>query len=316
MGPVAMNLCLLHLDNALRAQPEFMAVCGEVDATDLDLQHEGGLVRLWADTSRLGDVRRCLRNERGERHRGPSITWMGSGDFHHVTALLVERAAESLAEPPTVVHFDNHPDWVAHADGMHCGSWVRSLLDRNVVERVITIGVNSRDVIWPDVKGAGLDHVESGRHVIFAHRDMRLSPFHSRVHRSDYYSNLDRWREGAPSLSELMTVVSKMIETRSIYITIDKDVLRECDATTNWDQGILDVETLEGWLAFLIDHHHLAGMDVIGDYSPALFAGPLRSRILKRAEVLVDQPIWPSGGTACNERSNIRLLATLRSSLC
>jgi arginase family enzyme len=49
----------------------------------------------------------------------PAVTMIGSGDFHHLAVLLLERARE----PVTVIHFDNHPDWVRWAPRWHCGSW-------------------------------------------------------------------------------------------------------------------------------------------------------------------------------------------------
>ena len=81
---------------------------------------------------------------------------MGSGDFHHVSALLIGMLAEANAEPLTVIHFDNHPDWVHFDGGMHCGSWVNRALALPQVQRVITIGVCSHDLVWPEFKGANL----------------------------------------------------------------------------------------------------------------------------------------------------------------
>ena len=47
---------------------------------------------------------------------------MGSGDFHHVSHLLLERLPHQAAFD--VVVLDNHPDNMRFPIGIHSGSWV------------------------------------------------------------------------------------------------------------------------------------------------------------------------------------------------
>ena len=42
-----MQLHLLHLDDALADQPEFLARCGAEHARALDVRAEGAAIRLW-----------------------------------------------------------------------------------------------------------------------------------------------------------------------------------------------------------------------------------------------------------------------------
>ena len=49
----------------------------------------------------------------------------GSGDFHHLSALLVRR----IPTPLTLVSFDNHPDWDIRPPRWCCGSWINRALD-------------------------------------------------------------------------------------------------------------------------------------------------------------------------------------------
>ena len=70
---------------------------------------------------------------------------MGSGDFHHITAFLVAFAVENQSAPITLIHFDNHPDWVKFENGMHCGSWINRALEFRKIGKIITLGVCSHD---------------------------------------------------------------------------------------------------------------------------------------------------------------------------
>jgi hypothetical protein len=47
---------------------------------------------------------------------------LGAHDFHHLTALLIERG------PITIMPIDNHRDWPRLAPRSHRGSWVNQTL--------------------------------------------------------------------------------------------------------------------------------------------------------------------------------------------
>ena len=94
----------------------------------------------------------------------PGIVFMGSGDFHHVSYLLIERLRQ-LGTRIQVVVFDNHPDNMRYPFGIHCGSWVWHVSRLPFVERVHVAGINSSDVegmhVWENHLAAlrsGKDH--------------------------------------------------------------------------------------------------------------------------------------------------------------
>ena len=68
----------------------------------------------------------------------------GSGDFHHVSAILLERLA--IATPIDVVVLDNHPDNMRFPFGIHCGSWVRRVAALPQVRHVHVVGISSGDL--------------------------------------------------------------------------------------------------------------------------------------------------------------------------
>src|SRR5699024_5247449 len=65
-----------------------------------------------------------------------------------------------------------------------------------------------------------------------------------------------------------------------LYISIDKDVLREEDARTNWDQGVLSLEQLLKWLELAFKKRKILGVDICGENPPDT-ARPLSGEELK-----------------------------------
>src|SRR5438309_5516591 len=64
--------------------------------------------RLWGPRVRYFAPRRLLAEfYQSVLKELPPFVVYGSGDFHHLTGWLVRR----VAEPVTLVSFDNHPDW-------------------------------------------------------------------------------------------------------------------------------------------------------------------------------------------------------------
>ena len=49
-----------------------------------------------------------------------------------------------------------------------------------------------------------------------------------------------------------------------IYLSVDKDILTKKDAMTNWNQGQLDISTLQKSLRQVLSHQRLIGADICG----------------------------------------------------
>src|ERR1700674_720503 len=157
-----MRLYLLHLDDALESQPDFLRACGKSGAQHIRTMEDGGTIRLWGRQTALDVFRAKLAEQLGGDQDEPRLCFMGSGDFHHVTPLLLATALAKHSGHVTVIHFDNHPDWVKFENGMHCGSWINSALEHPKVEKIITIGVCSHDLRRPEWKGANLTLLSQG----------------------------------------------------------------------------------------------------------------------------------------------------------
>jgi arginase family enzyme len=246
---------------------------------------------------------------------------MGSGDFHHVTALLLDTALELRPVSTTLVHFDNHPDWVNFEGGMHCGSWINSALLNPKIEKVVTVGVCSSDLRNPERKGANLRWLREGK--------LELYPYEhppSRVS-AEYGSGASYRQDGRAlywkSISEVgeenfIDLILSRIGTEAVYFTIDKDVLGADDAVTNWDQGRMRLPYLMALISEIGSRHRVVGADVIGDYSVPSYAGGLKTRLLKQAEIFIDQPRLRQAADAVrniNSAANHALLEVLAESM-
>jgi hypothetical protein len=298
-----MRAALIHLDEALIGQPHLMARVAESGGVRLDLRGLGPALRLWSRQPALARLCEGLRDALpiGD---GPTLAFCGSGDFHHVTPLLLQRAIEaSGCAEVTLLHFDNHPDWVRFANGAHCGSWVGWAARLKGVAKVVTVGVCSADINKPSARRADLDLLSEARLELYAYADPGGGP--SVALGGHNWPTIEAMGEAA-----FAEFLPGRIPTKAIYVTVDKDVLRAADAATNWDQGRTSLDLLKILLGRILEGHTLIGADVVGDWSAPQYGGGLAAQVLKQGEALLDQP-WarPSPeARAANEGVNLELL--------
>ena len=158
-----MRLRIIDLDGAVTAQPFCHGLGATGPAEIISAADLAPRLRIFGARSAL----RALGSRLGPRTTDRAEVWFyGSGDFHHLTALLLAR----VEEPVTVIHFDNHPDWVTFPATMNCGSWVNRALERPHVRRVVTIGPTSADLVLPELKAANLRALREGRLEVYAWR--------------------------------------------------------------------------------------------------------------------------------------------------
>lgn len=271
-----MLLRVIDLDGSVAGQEPLRrridaGAAARIDAADL------------APSLRIVASRGALRSlaSRLEPHadgRATTVTFYGSGDFHHLTAGLVA----AIDEDVTIVHFDNHPDWVSFPATVNCGAWVNRALELPHVRKVITIGPCSDDLVRPELQFANLAAVRDGRIALYPwrHAPSRVWGRYGNTASYRQEGNHLNWRNLADEdwdlfLDELIAAVP----TRAVWLTIDKDVLRPQEACTNWDQGELPLDHLLRAVERLAQARSIAGIDVCGDWSEPLFADPFRATL-------------------------------------
>jgi hypothetical protein len=235
---------------------------------------------------------------------GPLLTFCGSGDFHHVSLALLRRQPR----PCNLLVIDNHPDWMRGVPLLHCGTWLYHAARLPQVARVFHVGGEvDFDNAWRWLAPWPL--LRSGKITVLpAVRRFRAGGWREVNHeplRPDPDCPADRGRMKAwlhPFRAELAA--------RPLYVSLDKDVLSADESVVNWDSGRLTTGEVQDVLrAFLSAAGDLAGMDVVGDWSPVRVAGPLRRALhwTEHPRLTVDA----AEATRRNQALNLLLLDTV-----
>jgi hypothetical protein len=244
---------LLNFDDSVTRQPDFPAGAG---AATVDLTALGPAARLWADRAQAAAIRRALdpalRN---------AITFLGSGDYHYVSALLLEQ----FEQPVTVVVFDHHPDWDRLPPRHGCGAWVSRALEQRNVAQVVLAGNASSDLAFPAILTGQWRAVRAGRILQLPFAAPRRGP--------GPWTRIP-WRELQGDPMGIFRGVIEQLACRRVYVSIDKDCLAAPFALTNWEEGRLTLELLLSFLRTLREKCEIVGLDVTGEYS----SGPIPGR--------------------------------------
>lgn len=270
---------------------------GSLDGTVVDLRGRQEAIRFGCRTTAL----RALGDEIAPALSAmPSTVFMGSGDYHHVSYLLIERLRH-LGTPMQVVVFDNHPDNMRYPFGIHCGSWVSHVSRLPFVSCVHVIGITSADVEGFNVWQNHLAPLYSGRVRYWCvGRDLRWMR-RVGIKRSHSFA----------TVSDLLDHFADESRTwkQPVYLSIDKDVLSPDVVQTNWDQGVMTLEELER--AIGVVGKLVIASDVTGEVSTYRFT----TRYKRILAALDHQPEIPEGSLRIwqeqQQAVNRRLLSML-----
>lgn len=258
----------------------------------------------WQEAIRFGCRKRVLadfgRYMATALETNPRVVFMGSGDFHHVSYLLIERR-RTLGVPIQIVVFDNHPDNMRYPFGIHCGSWVWHVSRLPFVARVVVVGIASSDVAAGRLWENHLAPLYAGKVVYFCvQRSVTALRRIGVRHAHSFLST-------AAMLSGLTSALADWAEP--IYLSIDKDVLAPGVVQTNWDQGVMQFEDLRLAIESLRDR--VVGADVVGDVSVYRYRGRFK-RILQGLDRQPEIPACSLGQWQERHRAvNLELMSVL-----
>ena len=215
----------------------------------------------WQEAIRFGcswSTWKCFRsvlNERLPASYGPVC--MGSGDFHHISHLLLDRIYHS--EPFDVVVLDNHPDNMRFPFGIHCGSWVVHAARLPQIRCVHILGITSADVSWRHAWENHLLPIVQGK--------IRYWTTGVNVHWVNPFGLAKRitsFKNVQVLIRQFIAELEKNIPG-AVYLSIDKDVFSANVVRTNWDQGCFDLEDVR--LLIEAFKGKLIGSDITGELS-------------------------------------------------
>ena len=294
-----MQTRILDLDGSLIRQELLIQ---RSQATILSLADWGPSVRL---ACRHGSFRRFqdrLSQLTGTDHdSGPFLSFLGSGDFHHISLALLRR----LRGPCNLLVIDNHPDWMRGIPLLHCGTWLYHAAQLSGVRRIFHIG---GDVDFDNAYRwlAPWSMLRSGKIVVLPGRRRFQGRHWSRIEHGSLRRCPDE-PAGREAIEDWLAPFRADLAGLPLYISFDKDVLTASETAVNWDSGYLRTrEALNVAQAFLdAAEGRLAGMDVVGDWSPVRVRGLFR-RFLDWTEhppLTID----PKQATRRNEALNLLL---------
>lgn len=210
-------------------------------------------------------------------------TFLGSGDFHHISEILTSQ----INEPACLVVFDFHPDWDILPPRFGCGSWVTQALKNKNISKCILIGMGSDDLSGLALQTGNLAALAANRLEIYPFRHepsrvyfRRIPENYSIAVRRGFLSNKVIWNElEKEDLSEFTLKLIKRLPTQKVYISIDKDCLNSNFALTNWEEGALRLDQLLAMVKLMRNNLDIIGLDVVGDYSVPVISSRLKAML-------------------------------------
>ncbi|MEO6907316.1 MAG: hypothetical protein ABI210_05455 [Abditibacteriaceae bacterium] len=282
---------VLNIDGSLVAQEELM----RHSAVVVDLQDMARRLRFLSTRRSLEDFSARLNISQCNK-----ATFIGSGDYHHLSAALIGQWRKQ-STPLSVVVFDNHPDWDITSPWPCCGSWVNEILNFPFIRKVVVIGLGRFDLRgWHGLRG-NTRAVRSGK--------LELYPVSWPRTKIPFAPDLQWCTLARYGLDYVMNRVVENLPTREIYLSIDKDCLRACDAFTNWEVGALSLDDLTRAVELLAREKEIVGGDIVGEYSRGdndNFIFDTISRLNHPSQRIPD-----AHKLATNERTNFALLRAL-----
>lgn len=268
--------------------------------------------RLWSDKKTAKKITAQLNSNLRN-----AVTFLGSGDFHHISSLLIAQ----FREPLCVMIFDHHPDWDILPPKLGCGSWVTNIMNQTNLTDILLLGVSSDDISFPGIQTGNLNSLAAEKVKIYPYEHsptrvlFRKIPENSSIKiKKGVLSDIIYWEElKNRDCTQFLLKVINALKTRQVYLSIDKDCLSSKYALTNWEEGKLKLEELLSMLGLIKDNLDIVGADITGDYSPAA-AGPALKYFCARYDhpkhySAQDKP--ESYINSVNEETNIKILETL-----
>ncbi|WP_294614811.1 arginase family protein [uncultured Gilliamella sp.] len=231
---------------------------GEIKhANMINVTHWQDSIRFGCSEKKFRQFSHSLQQLLPENH---GTVLMGSGDYHHVSLLLIERLAKqySAENPIQVVIFDNHPDNMRYLFGIHCGSWVSYAASLPFVSHVHVLGITSHDI--------GLSHFWENRWSPLFHKKLTYWSLDVNVSWAKKIGLSHAFRHFVTPDELIASFLSEQYHsTQPVYLSIDKDVLSEEVIHTNWDQGKLQTYHILDTITSI--KQRIIGSDITGELS-------------------------------------------------
>ena len=300
---------ILDLDGSVTSQKQ---LCARFKPSISQLRDIGPASRIWLNYRNAQKIRAALKSQESD-----FITFIGSGDFHHVSSLLIEQ----FSQPICVIVFDHHPDWDVMPPKLGCGSWVTNTLKRANISKVVLLGVSSEDISSKWIYTANLAALGDNRVEIYPYSheptNVLLKPVPQntsiRLQKGFFMKKIFWDVLKGRDLAEFFRKVLDSLPVKQVYVSIDKDCLKKEYSLTNWEEGRFELKELLLLLKLIRENAEIVGLDITGDYSKAQTTGRIKS-LCSRLDHPADYSAKGYDLTeiaAVNEKTNIKILESL-----
>lgn len=256
----------------------------------------------WQERIRFGCSKKSY--EHMEEHLAPLLpeshgcVFTGSGDFHHLSLFLLRRLARVRKLRPQSIDLvvcDNHPDNMRYPFGIHCGSWVYHACGLDVVRQVHVVGITSNDI--------SLKHAWENYLSPFFRRKLSYWSIGSDASWLAWLGRGDSARRFDTADALVEAFIPALEASRSVYISLDKDVFSPDVVRTNWDQGLFMRKHVEG--IALACGKKLAGCDITGEVSEYSYKSRFKAFLSgldgQKALPAGELALWQKEQQACNK---------------
>ncbi|MCC3414996.1 MULTISPECIES: hypothetical protein [unclassified Microcoleus] len=287
------EIVVLDIDGAVTQQSRLLE---RYNPTVISLQERHAELRYWCPNDVMERLRKDVSTQLDLQK--PRIALYGTNNNHHMAYLWISL----LNEPVTVIGFDSTSDcFRTMPNYIWAGSWAPLAAKLPHVQKLVLLGID-RDFTLdlPDDFVAPLgtptyemDLLTSGKVELYPNM-MRQSQIIGHVTAStpcvemkpdSLFTSSATWKNFRDhgGVHDSMERILANISTDAVYITIDKDGLREEDCFSNiYDgknskQGTLTIDEMLEILALIKQRKRILGVDICGDYSyPARSSNPLK----------------------------------------
>ena len=216
---------------------------------------------------------------------GCGVHFLDNGNYHYVSALYLSH----IKEPFSLVVLDHHPDMQRPMfDILSCGGWILDVLEKNEYVRDVHIIGADRTLI-SEIP------VEDRKRVRFYDaEDVFVYETGATIGAGDDSETNGNSGAGGGSVADVDSELLSHEGVRPckvilpdvgypVYLSIDKDVIRREEITTNWDQGELTRQQVLDFVEALITETaeraeddsgtgpktiRLLGVDICGECAP------------------------------------------------
>ncbi|MFH1395215.1 MAG: hypothetical protein ABIH09_03575 [Candidatus Omnitrophota bacterium] len=246
-----------------------------------------------------------------------SVTFLGSGDFHHISSILIDE----VIEPVTVINFDFHPDWCVFPPWLSCGSWITETLKNPNVEKAVLLGMGPQETLSFSLQAGNYASLKNDRVEIYPWEQCPSIACFPKIPKNKSITTETRgiytkicWNElKDKNLTEFLLNIIKELPVKRVYISIDKDCLQKQDSLTNWQEGRVSLESLVLMLKLFKQETDIVGANVTGDYSEVFIQNMVKSVVsqLDHPNKFSAKDFSESEIIRINERTNLEIMKVL-----